>query len=97
MLGDVRDPELVRRETVEFAMDEVIAGGDATEAFDLRRPGQAGDSGQAHQLRDQMLADGDVHAAGQFGMDPAGSVGAPAGGVDLPDEPGQPLPAHPCR
>jgi hypothetical protein len=97
MLGDVRDPELVRRQTVEFTVHEVIAGGDATEAFDLGRPRKAGDSGQARQLRDQMLADAHVHAPCQFGMDPAGPVGAAAGGVDFPDEAGQPLPAHPGR
>jgi hypothetical protein len=34
---------------------------------------------------------------GQFGMEPAGAVGAAAGGVDLPDEPDQPLPAYPGR
>jgi hypothetical protein len=97
MLGDVRDPELVRRQTVEFPVHEVIAGGDAPQAFDLGRPGKAGNPGQAHQLRDQMLADAHVHTPGQFGTDPAGPVRAAAGRMDFPDEPGQPLPAHPCR
>jgi hypothetical protein len=53
-------------------------------------------TGQTHQDGHQVLTDHDVHAAGEWGVDPTGAVGAAGGGVNFFDQPGQPLPAHRC-
>src|SRR5665648_250308 len=65
VLCDVGDPQLVRSQPVELAVDQVVGAHDATKAFDPRGPRQAVDRGVMHQDRDEAFADLHSHAAGE--------------------------------
>src|SRR5665811_798715 len=75
VLCDVGDPQLVRSQPVELAVDQVVGGHDATKAFDPGRSGQAVDRGVMHQDRDEAFADLDPHAEGELGVHAPGPVG----------------------
>ena len=94
MFRDVGNPEFVRGEPVEFAVDEVVCGRNAVQPFHLRRPGKSGNPGIAHQNGDEPLADPNIHSEGEFRVHAPGTIGLPRGRVNLPDQSGQPLPAH---
>lgn len=97
MFRDVGNPEFVRGESVEFAMNEVVGGRHPVRPFDLRRSGKSGDPGMTHQNGDEPLADPNAHSEGEFRVNAPGTIGLPGGRVNLPDQPGQPLLAHLSR
>lgn len=63
----------------------------------LRRPRKSSDPGLAHQDSDEPLADPNTHPEREFRMHAPGTIGLPASRVNLPDQPGQPLPTHLSR
>ena len=77
---------------MELPVDQVVGGDDATQPLDAYWSGQAVDTGLCHQHRHGPGADLDTHAHGELGVDTAVAVGAVGGDVDLPDQPGQPVP-----
>ena len=62
--------------------------------FILAGPSEPGDPGLTHQDSDETLADPNAHPEGQLGVDAPTPVGLPGGGVDLPNQTSEPLPAH---
>lgn len=94
MLGDVRDPQLVQRETVELAVDQVVRCGDSLESLDSGGAWKATDSGASHEDGDEPAGARNVHSDGELGVDAAVAVGAAGGDVDLPDQTGQPAAAQ---
>ena len=94
MLGDVRDPQLVQRETVELAVDQVVRCGDPLKSLDSGWAWKATDSGASHEDGDEPAGARNVHSDGELGVDAAVAVGAAGGDVDLPDQAGQPAAAQ---
>src|SRR5690606_31769278 len=94
MLGDVRDPQLVQRETVELAVDQVVRCGDPLKSLDSGWAWKATDSGASHEDPDESARAGNVHAHGELCVDPAVAVGAAGGDVDLADQSSQPASAE---
>lgn len=82
---------------MELPIHQIIGGDNTAQPFHPRRPGKPVDPRQTHQNSDETFADLDPHPESQFGMNPAGPVGAAGGNVDLADQAGEPLPAHLCR
>lgn len=91
MLGDVRDPPFVQRQTMELPIDEIVCAHHAAKALDPCRAGQPTDARARHQRGDQPARSGDAHADGEFRVYAAVPVGSSRGLVDLPDQPCQPL------
>ena len=79
-------------------MNEVIGGRNRVQPPHLRRPfaglSEPGDPGLTHQDSDETLADPNANPEGQLGVDAPRPVGLPGGGVDLPNQTGEPWPAH---
>lgn len=94
MLGDVRDPQLVQRETVEPPVDQFVRRGDPLESLDSGWAWKATDSGASHEDGDEPVGARNVHSDGELGVDAAVAVGAAGSDVDLPDQAGQPAAAQ---
>jgi hypothetical protein len=93
VLGDVGDPQLVRSNPVELAVDEVSGRDDTARPLDPGRSGQPVDPGVVRQGEHQPGGDRHVHRHGQLGVHAPVAVGAARGDVDLPDQPGERLAA----
>ena len=77
MFCDVGNPEFVREEPVELAVNEVIGGHYPVQPLHLRRPRKSGGLGMTHENGDEPLADPNTHPEGQLGVDAPGTVGLP--------------------
>ena len=79
---------------MEFAVHQVIGGGDAVQPFHFRRPRQATDAGFTHQDGHQTLAHLNFHADRQLGVNPAGTIGLPGRDMDFADQTSEPQTSH---
>jgi hypothetical protein len=94
VLGDVGDPQLVRRWAGEVAIDEIHRGRGVVTRAGPSMIRQALDPGAAHEQRDRAVPDDDAPAQRQLGVHPWGAVDAERRGVHLNDKVGQPDLAH---
>src|SRR5579859_3480384 len=97
VLCDVGQPELIRSAAVEVAADEVLRGSDVDEALALLSGRNALEPPLSHQLVDELPGDDDLPAQLQLSPHPPIAVHTPRLGVDLADQPSQPLPPQLAR
>ncbi len=98
VLGDVGDPQLVRRLPPEGAVDQVAGDAVWLDPLPLWPSGHALDAGAAHQQLDRAVPDDELLAEGEFGVHPPGAVGAAGCRVNRADQVGEPhVPNGPSR
>ncbi len=86
MLGDVGDPQLVRVQSMEVSVDQIVGSDDPAQPLDPCRAGKPDNARLIHQQPHGALAHGDPHAQGELGVHAPVSVGAAGRDVDLADD-----------
>ena len=94
MLCDVRDPELIWCESVDFSMHEIISSRNPFHSFHTGRAGEPVNSTFRHQYRDQPTRTRDLHPDGELGMNATVSVCSAGGRADFTDQTREPLPTQ---
>jgi len=92
VLGDIGQPQLIGSVAIEVAADEVLGGRDIDEALSLLSGRKALEPSLGHQLVHELPRDDDLPAEQQLGADAPVAIDAARVGVDLADQPSQPLP-----